>query len=538
VVAIAGEGGNAVATIVYENANVCTMDPQTPVAQAIAVRGERIVAVGTVDACRDAAGAGAARVDLAGMTVLPGLCDTHIHSAYYARSLQQVNLRDACGLAECLERIRAAVEESTSDGWLLGGRWNFNRWDRPQQPTRHDLDSVCPHRPAALASVDGHTTWVNSVALQRLGITDATPDPAGGQIVRDAHGVPNGILREKAADPIRAIAEAESSANLTGWLQDAQTRLLAMGLTGIHDIDGVDCRQAYETLYERGELSLRVHKLIPLTALDEAIEQGRATGDGDAWLNTGPVKIFTDGALGSHTCRMSKPFAGQPHNHGIEVLPPQEVDQFVRRAALAGIAVAAHAIGDAANAMMLQALRRWKATGLSGHLRHRIEHAQHQRPGDIAAFAELGVIASMQPVHCTSDIHLVQTLLAGHDIASYPWKSLLDSGACLTFGSDAPVEDPNPFHGVHAAVTRQRADGTPEGGFQPDERLTVAEAIRAYTVTPAFASYEEDRKGMLRQGMLADFIAVTTDPFQAEPEQLRATEVAATVVGGAIRYRK
>jgi predicted amidohydrolase YtcJ len=523
-------------TVVYENARVYTMDPQMPSAEAIAVRGERIIAVGEVAACREAAGDGARREDLAGMAVLPGLCDTHIHTANYARGLRQVDLREAGSLADCLRRIRAKVAESDSDGWLLGGRWDFNRWDVKRQPTRHDLDSVCPGRPAALPSVDGHTTWVNSLALQRLGYTRQTPDPSGGQIVRDAEGVPTGILRETAAHPLRALVEAESSDNLAPQLKQAQARLLAVGLTGIHDIDGEDCREAFETLYTQGDLALRVHKLIPLGALDQAIAEGRATGDGDSWLSTGPLKIFTDGALGSHTCLVTQPFAGEPDNHGIAVLSPDDVDRLVRKATLAGIAIAAHAIGDAANSMMLQALRRLRSTGIAGHLRHRIEHAQHQRPADLAAFAELGVIASMQPVHCTSDIHLVESLLAGHDIASYPWKSLLGNGATLTFGSDAPVEDPNPFHGIHAAVTRQRADGTPRGGFQPHERVSVTEAIRAYTVTAAYASYEEGRKGMLRPGMLADFIAVTTDPFRVEPEQLRDIEVALTVVGGVTRH--
>jgi predicted amidohydrolase YtcJ len=382
-------------TVVYENAKVYTMDPQKPVVEAIAVRGERIIAVGQAAACREAAGPQAHREDLAGMVVLPGLCDTHIHAANYAWGLRLVDLRDATSLAECLQRIRAKAPQS--QGWLLGGRWNFNRWDEPRQPTRYDLDSVCPDRPAALPSVDGHTTWVNTLALQRLGYTEATPDPAGGQIVRDAHGVPNGILRETAAHPLRAMLEAEQTDDLAPQLRQAQAKLLAVGLTGIHDIDGEQCRRAFETLYARGDLALRVHKLIPLGALDDAIGRGRSTGDGDSWLSTGPVKIFADGALGSHTCHVIQPFAGEPDNHGIAILTPDQVDDIVRKACLAGIAVAAHAIGDAANAMMLEALRRLRSTGIAPHLRHRIEHAQHQRPADLAAFAELGVIASMQP---------------------------------------------------------------------------------------------------------------------------------------------
>jgi predicted amidohydrolase YtcJ len=295
---------------------------------------------------------------------------------------------------------------------------------------------------------------------------------------------------------------------------------------------------AYETLYAQGELAMRVHKLIPVTALPEALDEGRATGDGDSWLRSGAMKIFMDGALGSHTCLTTKALAGTPDNHGIAVTSPQEAYSLLEQAATGGIAVAAHAIGDAANAAMLDAFERWQATGVARGLRHRIEHAQHQRPADMARFARLGVIASMQPTHCTSDLELVQTLLAGHDVASYPWRSLIAAGATLVFGSDAPVEEPNPFHGLHAAVTRQRADGTPEGGFQPYERLTIAQAVRAYTVTPAYASGEESSKGVLRRGMLADFIAVSTDPFTAEAAQLRDIEVDVTVVGGVIRWQR
>jgi predicted amidohydrolase YtcJ len=281
-----------------------------------------------------------------------------------------------------------------------------------------------------------------------------------------------------------------------------------------------------------------VHKLIPLTALSEALGEGRATGDGDGWLSTGAMKIFMDGALGSHTCLTTKALADSPGNHGIAVTGAEEAYGLLEQAATGGIAVAAHAIGDAANATMLDVFQRWQATGIAPGLRHRIEHAQHQRPQDIARFAALGVIASMQPIHCTSDIELVQTLLAGHDVASYPWQSLMAAGATVVFGSDAPVEDPNPFHGLHAAVTRQRGDGTPREGFQPQERLTVEQAVRAYTVTPAYASGEEASKGLLRRGMLADFIAVSADPFTAEPAALRDIEVEVTVVGGAVRWRR
>ncbi|HEX6968654.1 MAG TPA: amidohydrolase [Micromonosporaceae bacterium] len=525
----------------YENALIHTLDPTRPRAEALLVRGERIVAVGSRDECREQAGAGARRVDLAGMTVLPGLTDSHIHAASFSRGLDQVDLRGARSLAEALELVRRKAGTLPAGAWLFGGRWDRHKWDHPVQPTRHDLDRVCPDRPVALPSIDGHTVWVNSLALDRLGVDSGTADPIGGEIVRDERGEPTGILREAAADPLRQIMEKESPGDLVAQLRAGLAHLLGLGLTGIHDIDGEDCRAALETLYARGELPMRVHKLIPRVALDTAIETGRATGDGDRWLRTGPVKIYTDGALGSHTCLMSEPFHGEPDNHGIAVTPAEEFEQLVVRAADAGIAVAAHAIGDAANRMVLRAYGRWQerqaVAGGPLRLRHRIEHAQHLQPADVGEFARIGVIASMQPTHCTSDLPLVCALLADRRLASYAWRSLIDTGATVAFGSDAPVEDPNPFHGLHAAITRQRPDGDPPGGFQPGERLRLEQALHAYTTAPAYASQEEHLKGRLRPGMLADFIALPDDPFELDPVTLREARVAVTVVGGTVRWQ-
>jgi predicted amidohydrolase YtcJ len=527
---------------VFENARIHTLDPARPRAEAMLVRGERIVAVGDLDECRDRAGVGARRVDLGGAAVLPGLIDSHIHSALYVRSLEQADLRGTTSLDEALARVGRHAAALPADAWVFGNGWDSHKWARPVQPTRYDLDRICPDRPAVLPSVDGHTTWVNTAALRRLGIDAGTPDPVGGQIVRDERGEPTGILRESAGDAAYDVLRSSVAGDLVAQLRTHLPRLLAVGLTSIHDIDGQDCRAAYETLYARGELPLRVHKSIPVTALDEAIDLGWATGDGDRWLRTGPVKIFTDGALGSHTCLMSEPYDGEPGNHGIAVTPAEEFERLVAKAAGAGIAVAAHAIGDAANAMVLRAYARWRETADAEpgvrRLRHRIEHTQHLRPQDVPLLARLGVIASMQPTHCTSDIPLTSRMLAGRDLASYAWRSLLDAGATVAFGSDAPVEAPDPLHAVHAAVTRQQADGTPPGGVDPHERLDLDAALRCHTVAGAYASYEEHLKGRLRPGMLADFIALPTDPYQVEPAALRDLAVALTVVGGVVRWQR
>ncbi|WP_433389454.1 amidohydrolase [Micromonospora sp. KLBMP9576] len=528
---------------VFENARIHTLDPARPHAEAMLVRGERIVAVGGLDECRDRAGAGARRVDLDGMTVLPGLIDSHLHSALYVRGLQQVDLRGTTSLDEALARIGGHAATLAPDAWLFGGRWDSHKWTRPVQPTRADLDRVCPDRPAVLPSIDGHTTWVNSAALRRLGIDAGTPDPVGGQIVRDERGEPTGILREAAGDAAYDMLRSPQAGDLVAQLRTHLPRLLSVGLTSIHDLDGQDCRAAYETLYARGELPLRVHKTIPATALDEAIDRGWATGDGDRWLSTGPVKIFTDGALGSHTCLMTEPYDGEPGNHGIAVTPAEEFERLVAKAAGAGIAVAAHAIGDAANQMVLRAYARWQESARTSpsavrRLRHRIEHTQHLRPADVSLLARLGVTASMQPTHCTSDIPLTRGMLAGRDLASYAWRSLLDAGATVAFGSDAPVEDPDPFFGIHAAVTRQQPDGTPPGGVDPHERVDLDTALRCFTEAGAYASYEEHLKGRLTPGMLADFIALPTDPYQVEPAGLRDLTVGLTVVGGVVRWQR
>ncbi|MCO5972582.1 amidohydrolase [Actinoallomurus soli] len=517
---------------VYRNAAIHTGDGGRPPARAMAVEGERLLAVGAEAEVREAAGPTAELIDLEGAAVLPGLYDAHIHTAQYAQSLGAVDLRDARSLDDALARVAAYAARLRPGAWLFGGRWNSNTWDPPAQPDRYALDSVCPELPVALPNADGHTVWANSAALRLAGIDAGTPDPIGGEIVRDANGEPTGILRESSSYPLRDLMV---SADLCDRLRAAQEELLGFGLTSVHDIDGEDCRDAYLRLRAVGELKLRVHKAIPMDHLEAAIAEGRRTGQGDDWFRTGPVKIFSDGALGSHTCHMSEAFAGEEGNAGIAVTPYDDLVRLFARAAGAGIAVATHAIGDQANHLVIDA---YEAIGRSAGLRHRIEHAQHLRPGDLPRMAGLGVVASMQPVHCTSDIDLVDSLLTGRELASYAWRGMLDAGVPLAFGSDAPIEHPNPFAALYAAVTRTRTDGTPAGGWQPGQRLTMAEAIAAHTVGAAYAAGEENDKGVLAPGRLADFIAVDTDPYREPADAVLRTKVLTTVVGGDVRWRR
>jgi predicted amidohydrolase YtcJ len=524
----------------YRHRRIHTGEPGTQPVTGVLTDGEWIVATGDAAELAAAAAGPVQTVDLAGAAVIPGLYDAHIHTADLARELESVDLRGATTLDEALGRIAAHAETVPAGGWVLGGGWDSNRWTPAIQPDRHSLDRICPDRPVLLSTIDGHTSWANSEALRRAGISSATPDPIGGEYVRDGDGKPTGILREAAARPVWAVAGEQHPDDLVALLGKAQERLLSVGLTSVHDIDGEDALAAYRALRAAGELKIRVHKAIPVSFLDEAVALGRRTGDGDDWLSTGPVKLFSDGALGSHTCHMTRPFAGDPGNTGIAVTPYDDIVALAHRAIGAGIAVATHAIGDRANQLVIDAYAALAADPAVdlGALRLRIEHTQYLRKGDAARMAALGVVASMQPTHCTTDYDLADELLAGHELDAYAWRTLLTAGAVLAFGSDAPVESPNPFLGLHAAITRQRADGNPPGGWQPGERLTPAEALSAHTLGSAYAAGQDHRKGLLTPGRLADFVAVDTDPLTAAAELIPATQVLATVVGGEIRWEQ
>ncbi|SDT35318.1 amidohydrolase [Microterricola viridarii] len=477
-------------------------------------------------------------VDLDGAAVIPGFIDAHIHTGAIARELDALNLRGCTSLAEALERVSRYVATREPGTFIVGGRWDSNAWDVPVQPDRAALDAVSNGCLIALPSVDGHTMWANSLALEAVGYTRDTPDPVGGEIVRDADGEPTGILRESARYPLRDLQNDVSAAELLPQLKRAQAHLLSLGLTGVHDIDAEDVREAYLQMQADGDLHMRVHKMIPLEHLDAAIAEGRYTGQGDEWFTTGPVKIFSDGALGSHTSHMGEDFAGQEGNHGVEIVAYPELVALAQKAASAGIAVATHAIGDEANHLVLNAYEEIRATSAERGLRNRIEHAQHIRHADIPRFAALGVLPSLQPTHCTSDIPIADALLAGRELGNYAWRSLTESSAQLVFGSDAPIEDPTPMHGIHAAVTRQSESGEPACGWEPEERLTVAEAISAYTYGGAYAAGQEHTVGRLAPGQFADFIVLDADPFAAEPEALRGITVLSTVVGGAVRFQR
>jgi len=514
------------------------MDLARPGAQAVAIAGNRIAAVGDDDQIKSLLASDGEAMDLKGRTVVPGLTDSHIHFVEYALRLTRIDLSGIVSRAEAIRRVAERAQMARPGEWLLGGGWDRNLWENTSFPTKGDLDPVTPHNPVALSSKDGHSLWVNSLALTRAGIIAETPNPSGGEIERQGMGEPTGILKENAEDVVDKVIEKPSLEAIQAALRVAMANAHRVGLTGIHDCEDELAFAAFQELAKRGELGLRVLMHVPVKNLDDAIGLGLRTGFGNERLRMGGVKMFADGALGSRTAAMLAPYEDGPLNLGITVTSKEEMQELVSRASQAGISAAIHAIGDRANRDVLDILEESRQSGEGMGLRHRIEHVQLLHPTDIPRLAKLGVIASMQPIHATSDMEMVKRHW-GEERArgAYAWRSLLDVGTVLAFGSDCPVESLDPLVGIHAAATRRRADGSPgPGGWHPEERITVEDAVRAYTSGAAYASGEEREKGSITPGKLADLAILSQDIFTVAPMAILKTEVEATILDGQLVY--
>jgi hypothetical protein len=384
----------------------------------------------------------------------------------------------------------------------------------------------------------GHVGWANTRALELASINIGTPNPPGGAIDHEPEtGEPTGILKETAMDLVAGLFDDPSIDEAANALKMAEANAHKHGLVGVHTMEGVAAFRGFQKLRAEGQLKLRVLMQIPEDNLDSAIGTGLMSGLGDERLRIGGVKVFADGALGARTAYMLEPFEGEPDNYGIVVSDAQHLKEVVGRASRAGIAAFVHAIGDRANREVLDAVAASRQAGVGPGLRHRIEHTQVLHPDDIPRLAELNVIASMQPIHATQDMLLADSLWGARSSGAYAFRSLLDNGAVLAFGSDSPVEDLNVMKGIHAAVTRRRADGSPgANGWYPQERLTVTETVYAYTAGAAYASGEEAIKGTLSPGKLADMVVLSQDIFSIDPMSILDTEVVATVFDGKVVY--
>lgn len=523
--------------IVLYNGNIHTMDPSHPRATALAIAGNRIAAVGDDAEMRALLGRDGQAVNLEGRTAVPAFTDSHLHFMSWGLSLRQIDLAGVPALEEALGRVAARAEATPAGQWLTGRGWDHSLWRGGGFPTRHDLDGVAPHHPVWLRRKCGHAGWANSRALALAGVTAATPDPPGGAIEHDAGGEPTGILKDTAMDLVSSLIQEPTLDEAAEAIQAATAAAHRHGLVNVHTMEGPAAFRAFQHLHAGGELQMRVLIQIPEENLEAAVRLGLRSGLGDERLRIGGVKIFADGALGARTAAMLAPYEGYPGDRGIVIADGGALTAMVRQASRAGLAAFVHAIGDRANRDVLDAVEASRRAGEGLHLRHRIEHVQILHPDDVPRLARLGVVASMQPLHATQDMLLADALWGDRCAGAYAWRSVLDSGAVLAFGSDAPVEDLSVIAGIHAAVTRRRPDGSPgPEGWIPQERLSAEEALRAYTVGAAYAGGEEAIKGSLSPGKLADVAVLSRDILAIPPDEILETEVVATLLDGRFVY--
>jgi predicted amidohydrolase YtcJ len=520
---------------IYFNANVWTGDAQAPKAEAIAIDDGNIVAIGSSADIRKLADAKTHGVDLKGAFVVPGFIDNHVHFINGGMALAQVDLRDAATRAEFTKRIAQAAAKTPKGQWIKDGNWDHELWGG-ELPTRDWIDQDTASTPVFISRLDGHMALANSLVLKLAGIDEKTPDPDGGTIVRDPNGRPTGVLKDNAMNLVYKVIPPLSDQELADGLERAMEHAVAHGLTQVHDMGGVEDWRVIE-LYRRtkasDKLRLRIYSFAPLADWQKAAEYKKRNGTGDAWLRWGGMKGFVDGSLGSTTAWFHEPYDDAPNTTGLTMVDLEQLRAGITAANKADLHVAVHAIGDRANDWLLDAFEKIEQAGPKKDWRFRIEHAQHLTPAAIKRFGALGVVASMQPYHAIDDGRWAEKRIGAERLkGTYAFRSLIDSGAHLTFGSDWPVAPLDPLTGIYAAVTRRTTDGANPNGWQPQQKITVAEALRSYTAENAWAGFQEGKVGVLKQGALADFAVLSKDLFAVPPTEIANVKVMRTVVGG------
>ena len=524
-------------SFVIVNARVWTGDPRRPWADAVAIDGERIAAVGSSAEIRKLAG-DARVIDAKGAMLVPGFIDTHEHFIDGGFRLSSVQLRDARTPEEFAARIKAFAATVPKGTWILGGDWDHQNWGGTL-PTRAWIDSITPDHPVFVNRLDGHMSLANGVALRAAGVTRATADVGGGEIVRDAAGEPTGVLKDNATGLVDRVVPAPSPAMNDRALEAAMAYVAAQGVTGVHNMGSWDDLETFARAERAGRLRTRVYAAVPLSTWARLAAYVKTNGTGDAWLRWGALKGFVDGSLGSHTAAMLEPFTDAPSDRGFFVTSDAERYAAISAADAAGLQVVVHAIGDRAIREQLDLFERVARENGPRDRRWRIEHAQHIAPADFPRFAALGVIASMQPYHAIDDGRWADKVIGPERAkGTYAFRSLLDAGAKVAFGSDWFVAPPTPIEGIYAAVTRRTLDEANPGGWVPEQRITVEEALRAYTATAAYAGFAEGERGVIKSGMLADLVMLDRDLTRIAPETIRDTKVLLTIVGGRIVYER
>ena len=548
----------------FINGHIYTLDADNTVAEAIAVRGDRIVGVGSSGSIVRKFKA-PATVDLGGKTVLPGFIDSHAHFLSLGLARLTLDLSGAQSEREAAERVAQGAARAAPGKWIRGRGWDQNRWPTKRFPVRQSLDRVSPQNPVFLSRVDGHAAWVNSMALGLGGVTKSTPDPPGGRIERDPNGNPTGVLIDNAQELVRSQLPGMTDEDAAEAIHLAIQEFVSDGLTEVHDM-GVDSNEirVYKHLIDRNEFPFRVYAAIGGVGgtWDEISQKGPIIGYGGNRLTIRSLKLYVDGALGSRGAALIEPYNDDPGNRGLTVTSEEVLRRAVDEALARGFQVCTHAIGDRANNIILNVYENALKNHPTPDARLRVEHAQILEPDDIPRFKKLGVIPSMQPTHCTSDMYWAESRLGPSRIrGAYAWRSLLRTGVFICGGSDCPVEDPNPILGIYAACTRQDKFGKPrnasdvaagfqlsregitdstafQNGWYESQRMTRDEAVRCFTIWAARGAFEESVKGSLENGKLADFVVLSSDVMTVPAVELLSTVVEKTVIGGAVVYTR
>jgi predicted amidohydrolase YtcJ len=528
------------ADLIVHNATIYTMSAAQPRARAIAVRGDRIALVGSDQAALALRGPSTRVVDAEGRTIVPGLHDAHGHFAGLGASLQQIDLRGTASFEDVVAKVKARASTARPGEWILGRSWDQNDWPDKEWPTGSALDQVAPDNPVYLTRVDGHAALASGRALKAAGATAQTPDPPGGRLIRDGAGAPSGVLVDRAMALVGRLVPPPSSQQLEEQVLLADAECRRLGLTTVHDA-GVQAGlvEVYKRLIDQGKLRTRLYVMLrmPLEQIEPFLANGPLIGYGAHHLDVRAIKIVADGALGSRGAALLEPYADEPGTTGLMVTPESEIYAATLAAAKAGFQTCIHAIGDRANRVAMDVFERVERDVPAARgLRLRNEHAQILDAREIPRFKALGVVASMQPTHCTSDMPWVPARIGAARTAegAYVWRKLLDAGAVLASGSDFPVEEANPMLGLYAAITRQDPAGQPPAGWAPEERLTRQEALRSFTLDAAYAAHAETLSGSLEAGKLADLVMLSHDVMTVPPRDILAAKALLTVIGGAI----
>ncbi|HTY38058.1 MAG TPA: amidohydrolase [Bacteroidota bacterium] len=531
----------SIVDVVFVNGAIWTVDKSMPNAEAVAVQGGRIVAVGSNEEIGKLAGAKTKRVDLHGKRMLPGFIDDHTHFMSGGFQLQSVDLRYAKSEQEFAALIKTRAVKNPGR-WITGGDWDHDNWPGGNLPTKELIDRFTQQTPVFVNRYDGHMALANSYVLRIAGIDKKTPDPPGGTIVRDKKsGEPTGILKDAAMSLVYQHIPDPSEQEMVEAAKLALAEARKYGVTSIQDVSSGADVHVYQILRDRGELTSRFHCRVPMSQWNNLSAVGIKVPFGDEWVRLGSLKEFADGSLGSSTALFFQPFTSDPGTHGLasDVVLDGRLEKWATAADKAGLQLSIHAIGDSANSLMLDMFERIVKANPQWDRRFRIEHAQHLAPKDFQRFAKLGVIASVQPYHAIDDGRWAEGRIGKERCkTTYAFRTFLDNGVKMCFGSDWTVAPINPLLGIYAAVTRRTTDGANPNGWFPEQKITVQEAIEAYTINCAYAVFEEHDKGSITPGKLADFVVLEDDILTIDPIRIEKMNVALTIVGGNIVYSK